>query len=158
MISGTNVVSPVTGRMRGVEQAFASIGLKPDPARIRLGSFSTTFAWQAASELLDGTRPPTAFFVAGTAVLPGLLRTLQERGLSVPRDISVVAGAETELAEFHARPISVVSRNHGALGAVAARFLRAHIEQPARPPQHALGPSDYVPRGSYASPSKDHRP
>jgi LacI family transcriptional regulator len=157
VISGTNVVSPVRERMRGVEQAFASIGLKPDPALFRLGSFSTTFAWEAASELLDGHRPPTAFFVAGTALLPGLLRALQERGLSVPRDISVVAGAESELAEFHAPPISVVRWDHGALGAAAARFLLARIEQPARPPQHALGPSEYVPRGSCAPPSKDHR-
>jgi LacI family transcriptional regulator len=152
VISGANTVSPVRERLRGVEQAFAAIGLKPDPALIRLGSFSTGFASQAAAALLDGPSPPTAFFVAGTALLPGLLRALQERGLSVPRDVSVVAGAESELAEFHSPPISVVRWDHGALGGAAARFLLARIEQPELPAQRATGMTEYVPRGSCAPP------
>ena len=119
---------------------------------MRLGSFATGFAGQEAARLLDLPRPPTAFFVAGTALLPGLLRVLQERGLAVPRDVSVVAGSESELAEFHAPPISVVKWDHGALGAMAARFLLQRIEQPDLPPQRALGPTTYVPRGSCAPP------
>jgi LacI family transcriptional regulator len=152
VISGANTVSPVRERLRGVEQAFAAIGLRPDPALIRLGSFSTGYAAQEAAALLDQGGPPTAFFVAGTALLPGLLRALQERGLSVPRDVSVVAGAESELAAFHSPPISVVRWDHGALGAAAARFLLARIEQQDLPPQRAVGATEYVPRGSCAPP------
>lgn len=152
VISGPDSMSPVRERLRGVTQAFAAIGLAPDPALIRLGSFSVGFAAEQAALLLDAARPPTAFFVAGTALLPGLLRALQERGLAVPRDISVVAGAESELAGFHTPPISVVRWDHGALGAAAARFLLARIEQPDQPPQRATGPTEYVPRGSCAPP------
>jgi LacI family transcriptional regulator len=152
VISGANTVSPVRERLRGVEQAFASIGLKPDPGLVRLGSFSTGYAAQEAAALLDGAQPPTAFFAAGTALLPGLLRALQERGLAVPRDVSVVVGAESELAEFHSPPISVVRWDHGVLGAAAARFLLARLEAPQLPPQTAIGPTEYVPRGSCAPP------
>jgi LacI family transcriptional regulator len=152
VISGADIVSPVRERLRGVKQAFAAIGLQPDPALIRLGSFSSGFATQAAAALLDGPLPPTAFFVAGTALLPGLLRALQERGLAVPRDVSVVAGAESELAEFHTPPISVVRWDHGALGAAAARFLLARIERPDQPPQRVTGPTEYIPRWSCAPP------
>jgi LacI family transcriptional regulator len=153
VISGAHTVRPVRERLRGVELAHAALGLRPDPALIRLGSFSTAFAAQEAAALLDGPVPPTAFFVAGTALLPGLLRALQERGLSVPRDVSVVAGADSELAEFHSPPISVVRWDHGALGAAAARFLLGRIEDPELPPQRAAGPTEYVPRGSCAPPA-----
>ncbi|MBR0664531.1 LacI family transcriptional regulator [Roseomonas hellenica] len=152
VISGEPVVSPVRERLRGVEEAYAAIGLKLDPALQRLGSFSTEFAAQEAARLLDAPEPPTAFFVAGTALLPGLLRALQERGLSIPRHVSVVAGAESELAEFHSPPISVVRWDHGALGAAAARFLLRRIEAPGLAPQRASGPTEYVPRGSCAPP------
>lgn len=152
VISGADVVSPVRERLHGVEQAFAAIGLKPDPALIRLGSFSTAFATQEAAALLDAPQPPSAFFVAGTALLPGLLRALQERGLSVPRDVSVVAGAESELAEFHSPPISAVRWDHGVLGEAAARFLLARLETAGLPRQQAIGPTEYVPRGSCAPP------
>lgn len=152
VISGANTVSPVHERLRGVELAFAAIGLKPDPALIRLGNFATGFAAEAAASLLDLSPPPTAFFVAGTALLPGLLRVLQERGLRIPHDVSVVAGAESELAEFHSPPISVVRWDHGALGAAAARFLLARIETPDTAPQRAIGVTAYVPRGSCAPP------
>jgi LacI family transcriptional regulator len=71
----------------------------------------------------------------------------------VPHDVSVVAGAESELAEFHSPPISVVRWDHGALGAAAARFLLSRIEDPALPPQRATGRTEYVPRGSCAPPA-----
>ncbi|OYW17149.1 MAG: LacI family transcriptional regulator, partial [Burkholderiales bacterium 12-64-5] len=70
VISGENTVSPVRERLRGVERAFAEIGLQPDPALVRLGSFSTGYAAQAAAALLQQAPRPTAFFVAGTALLP----------------------------------------------------------------------------------------
>jgi LacI family transcriptional regulator len=152
VISGADVASPVSERLRGVREAHAALGLSLDPELVRLGSFATAFAEQQAALLLDLPRPPTAFFVAGTALLPGLLRAVQERGLAIPRDISVVAGAESELAEFHAPAISVVQWDHGALGAMAARFLVQRIEQPGMPPQRAIGPTTYVPRGSCAPP------
>lgn len=152
VISGADVVSPVSERLRGVREAHAALGLAIDPALVRLGSFATAFAEQEAARLLDLPDPPTAFFVAGTALLPGLLRVLQERGLAIPRDVSIVAGAESELAEFHAPAISVVQWDHGALGAMAARFLVQRIEQPGLPPQRALGPTTYIPRGSCAPP------
>ncbi|MBW6401641.1 LacI family DNA-binding transcriptional regulator [Roseomonas sp. HJA6] len=152
VISGADVACPVTERLRGFREAHAALGLEPDPALMRLGSFATGYAEQEAARLLDLPDPPTAFFVAGTALLPGLLRTLQERGLVIPRDVSVVAGAESELAEFHAPPISVVQWDHGALGAMAAQFLLQRIETPGLPPQRALGPTTYIPRGSCAPP------
>ncbi|MBP0465374.1 LacI family DNA-binding transcriptional regulator [Roseomonas sp. PWR1] len=152
VISGAEMVSPVSERLRGVREAHAALGLSLDPALVRLGSFATAFAEREAALLLELRDPPTAFFVAGTALLPGLLRALQARGLGIPQDVSVVAGAESELAEFHVPAISVVQWDHGVLGAMAARFLLQRIEQPGLPPQRALGPTTYVPRGSCAPP------
>jgi LacI family transcriptional regulator len=152
MISGEPSVGATRERSRGFKEAHAALGLAPDPALLRLGSFATRFGQEQAEALLALPSPPTAFFAAGTALLPGLLRALYARGLRVPQDVSVVAGADSELAEFHAPPISVVRWDHGELGAAAARFLLRRLEVPEMSPQLHVAPTEFIARASIAPP------
>ncbi|MDJ0390540.1 substrate-binding domain-containing protein [Roseomonas sp. E05] len=153
-ISGEPTVRATRERLRGFEAAFARRGLAADPELLRLGSFAADFAQEAAMALLDGPEPPSAFFAAGTALLPGLLRALQLRGLRIPQDISVVAGADSELAAFHVPPISVVRWDHRALGVSAASFLLGRLAQPDMPPRSLMAPTAFLDRGSCAPPAR----
>lgn len=154
VISGEASLNPSRDRLRGYTEAFAERGLEPDPALVRLGSFATDFAQAQAAVLLDQPAPPTAFFVAGTTLLPGLLRVVHARRLRVPRDLSIVAGADSELAEFHSPAITVVRWDHGVLGAAAARFLRQRLETPDRPPQRVRTEAEFILRGSCGPPAR----
>ncbi|SDB74651.1 LacI family DNA-binding transcriptional regulator [Belnapia rosea] len=154
MVSGEPSVGATRERLRGFSNAHTAFGLQPDPDLLRFGSFAIQFGFDQAEALLAAPRPPTAFFVAGAALLPGVLRALRARGLRIPEDVSVVAGADSELAEFHQPPISVVRWNHGALGTAAARFLLRRLQTPGLPPQEHVTPTEFLPRGSFAPPAK----
>jgi len=154
IISGEESLSPTRDRLRGYQDAFAERDLVPDPALVKLGSFSSDFAQAQAAVLLDQPDPPTAFFVAGTALLPGLLRVVHARRMRIPRDLSIVAGADSELAEFHSPGITVVRWDHGLLGAAAARFLRQRLQTPDARPQRARTEAEFILRGSCGAPPK----
>lgn len=90
---------------------------------------------------------PTAILVA-SAVLPELLIAVREAGLKIPRDLSVVSIAASELAEVYDPAIGVVSFDHQRFASEAIRKLLAAIRgedlaEDAEPYQSA-----YVPRAS----------
>lgn len=66
--------------------------------------------YQVMKDYLDrheGT-PPEAIFVCSDAVVPGMMRALQERGVRVPQDVSIVAYNNTALSEFAVPPLTSV--------------------------------------------------
>ena len=70
--------------------------------------------------LLDRAAPPTALLAGGLSLLIGTLRALDRRGLSVGRDLALVAWDDGPLAELSHPPIAVVDRDPRGLGAAAA--------------------------------------
>ncbi|PZW43086.1 LacI family transcriptional regulator [Humitalea rosea] len=151
-ISGEPSLSPTRERLRGYSEAHEAQGVPVLPGLLRLGSFATEYGFESALELLSGPDRPTAIFAAGTALLPGVLRAVRQLGLSIPRDLSIAAGADSELAEFHSPPIAVVRWDHGELGAAAARFLLDRVGTPDLPPRRFQARTTMLPRASCARP------
>ncbi|MCI0756260.1 LacI family DNA-binding transcriptional regulator [Teichococcus vastitatis] len=151
-ISGEASLRPTRERLRGFETAHHLHGIEPNPQFSRFGNFATDYGFSAAIDILAQRDRPTALFAAGTALLPGVLRAARHLGLRIPRDLSIVAGADSELAEFHAPSISVVRWDHGELGASAARFLLRRVSAPELLPQNAEARTTFLARESCVSP------
>jgi LacI family transcriptional regulator len=103
--------------------------------------------------LLGSRQRPTAIIAGGTAMLAGVLHAVRELGLAVPRDISVIAGADSDLARFAEPPITVIRWDHDGLGRTAGRFLINRLSDPGHPRQRQIFPTELVVRGSCAAPS-----
>lgn len=148
LLSGQPVVRPARERAAGFSEAFARAGL-PEPLDLRrLGSFDVDFVYSETAQLLRLPDRPTAIFAGGTAMLAAVLRAVRDAGLSVPQDVSIVAGADSELAFLHTPDISVVRWHHDQLGAAAARFLLARVAGQDAAPQRMVFPTEFVQRGS----------
>jgi len=78
-------------RLFGYRDALAERGLPFDPSVVRNGDTSGAYGAQATTELLADANPPTAFVCCNSLVAAGLLDSVRALGLTVPRDISVVA-------------------------------------------------------------------
>lgn len=87
-------------RLRGVRQALALNRLKLDPALIQLGPSTGEFGHDAVLRLLDMPQRPTAIYLSTAQLSHGGLRALSERGLAVPRDLSVVVAGNAPWYEF----------------------------------------------------------
>ncbi|RYB01459.1 LacI family transcriptional regulator [Lichenibacterium ramalinae] len=155
LISGEPDVFPTTERVRGYREALARHGIRHRPALCRVGSFSVDFAYQQAFALLGSKQRPTAIVAGGTAMLPGVLRAAQELELVIPRDVSVVGGADGDLARYSTPPLTVVTWDYAELGRTAGRFLANRLEDPDGPRQRRLFPTRLVPRQSCAPPPDD---
>ncbi len=51
---------------------------------------------------------PTAMFIASDAVAPGVIRALNEKGIRIPEDISIITFNNTSLSAFSTPPLSSI--------------------------------------------------
>lgn len=87
IICGAAPYSTGAGRLAGYRRALQAAGLPFDPALVRAGEPDLTLGRSA----LAGMPPAvTAIVAAGVHLTQGVVETIEERGLSVPGDLSVV--------------------------------------------------------------------
>lgn len=90
LLNGIEKMGFAMRRRAGFEAAFATHELTPDPEIMRAADMTERYGYISAAELLETQNPPTAFLVSSTIVAMGIQRYLQERGLQLSKDVSVV--------------------------------------------------------------------
>ena len=141
LINGQESMDFAIRRRAGFEAALGARGLAAEPRWLRSGEMSETFGHDMAREMLAAPTPPTAFLVSSMIVAIGVRRAIEELGLRMGRDVSVIThddvlsyfrnGAEVPL--FTATRSSV--REAGRL---SAEMLLELIATPGGPPRTRL--------------------
>lgn len=109
IIMGLESISAIQERLKGYDQALRSFSLARDAELIVNGSSKTQEGYEACLKLLDIADPPTAIFSTNNLMSQGVLRALKEKGLSYPKDVSVVGFDDFEEAALYNPPLTVVS-------------------------------------------------
>ncbi|WP_156760659.1 LacI family DNA-binding transcriptional regulator [Microbacterium karelineae] len=135
-----------------------------EQARIRGIRLDTAFAparqpevGRAIGELLDAHPDATGLLVNNEAAAAALPTVVHERGLSVPRDLSVVGRYSDEFARTFSLPYSAVESAPDRLGEMAVRALVRRIEGQTGhdgPNVVSYVSPDLVDRGSTAAPRR----
>lgn len=153
LITGNPALFPARERIAGFEAAYKAFGVKLVPDLIRKESFLADYAFQQTSILVTAKAPPTAIVAGGIDVLPGILRALRTRGLSIPKDISLVAASDSDLAQLSEPPITVESWDYAEVGRIAAQLVLERIGIAGESePRRVLVPAELVQRGSCGPP------
>jgi LacI family transcriptional regulator len=139
-------VRPSKERQRALHQVFQKRG-SPETYEVCEGALSVEHGLEATKWLLDRPKPPSAIILGGNQLLVGALRMIHERGIELGRDLSLISSDDTPLAELHRPPVSVMARNVGQMGRVAAELLLRQMRDGDRPTRIVL-PSEYIPRRS----------
>ena len=151
LLTGHASMRPAHERIAGFEEAHRRAGVAPQ--LVRTGGFSAEFGFEQTTTLLDGDERPSAIIAGGMTMLPGVLHAIGARGLSVPEDVSVVAGADTDLAALSAPPVTAVRWSNADWGRHAVRLLLERIEgRYAADPRRVTVPTELVHRASCAAP------
>lgn len=90
LVNGLESMDFAIRRRTGYENALKSRGVAPDPALMRSDEMTEYFGYRSAMEMLDRADPPTAFLTASLISAFGVRRALEDRGLKIGRDVSVV--------------------------------------------------------------------
>lgn len=149
-------------RTRGYRAALEAAGVPFDPAAVwPVAEFRMPHGAAAAAEILDagrasGTRPDALLCLNDQLAL-GALRTLHERGLSVPEDVAVVGFDDVEGGRFSVPTLTTVAPDKRVVAAVAVELLTRRIAEwstrgpaPAHEPQERVVPHRLLVRESTA--------
>jgi DNA-binding LacI/PurR family transcriptional regulator len=124
------------------------------PERIVHGDFTETSGWRAVSELLDRAELPTAIFAANDLSAVGALDRLEEAGLRVPEDVSLIGHDNTGLAAMHHMSLTTIDQPRAAIGRLAVETLLERIDRPQTRAHNRLVQPSLVVRRSTAPPSR----
>ncbi|MEM7642709.1 MAG: substrate-binding domain-containing protein [Pseudomonadota bacterium] len=144
-------------RLDGFVSAHDARGLSVDRASIRHSEMSEQAGYDAARRLLAAPRPPTAFVVSSLIMALGGRRAVQDGGLTVGRDVSIVTHDDmlSYLTNGGDVPIFTATRSSvRAAGRRCAEILLARVAAPDDGPMQEVWKSDLV-LGASTGPAPD---
>lgn len=136
-------------RLYGYRRALDRAGIGFDPDIITNGQFDFESGVRAARLLLDAQYPPTAIFAANDDMAAGILAVAHDRGIDVPRNLSVAGFDDTTLARTVWPPLTTIHQPMAELARTAAEILIAGGDITHRRLPHQL-----VERASVAPPQR----
>jgi LacI family transcriptional regulator len=105
-------------------------------------------AFQAAEKLLKLSQKPTAVFAASDTIAIGIMHAIQDSGLRIPQDISVVGYGDILESSIVYPPLTTIHINKTGSGELAVRLLLDKIRNPKPDPSCHILPVSLVIRSS----------
>jgi LacI family transcriptional regulator len=146
-------------RLEGILEVMDGAGLRPASGHV-VNQWLPPDGWRLVSALLEAARPQ-ALICFNDRLAMGAYQALQEHGLRVPDDCSIVSFDDATIASWLRPGLTTLALPHRAMGKRASELLIAQIEaargrgDAPRPGPH-LVPMPMRTRGSLAAPAQRH--
>lgn len=127
-LGGQPGVTVTEERLEAYKTVAAVCGHTVSPALISLTDYYIPDGYRAACALLDRNVPFSAVIAMNDSIALGAVRAFADRGLSVPRDISVASCDQFFYADHAVPRITGIRRNHSLWGQIMIRTLLQAIE------------------------------
>lgn len=148
-LSGQLNPSTGIGRFAGYTEALAEAGIPYDPALVAVSGYTIKGGAEAMRAILrQAGTPPTAVFPITLAAATGAVMALQQYGIRVPDDLSIVTVHDGPIAEAMFPPLTTVQMPVEQMGYDGATGLIDLIEGRRSAIRSALKPLQLVVRGS----------
>lgn len=138
-------------RRAGYEQRMRHWHLD-DHIRVVTGDFTDEGGYDAARRLLDGGDLPTAVFAANDVMAVGAMTALEEAGLSVPGDVSIVGHDNTSIAKLRHVGLTSVNQPRLEMGRLAMDALMERVSRGRTRAKHQVLQPELIVRTTSAAP------
>jgi DNA-binding LacI/PurR family transcriptional regulator len=156
-MKGNPLSSDSDDRWKAICEVAQKIGMRIDPeltVQIDINDPTPQLGYPFAKQLLARKKPFTALFAYNDISAIGAIRALQEHGLRVPQDVSVMGFDDIPGAAFNTPTLTTVRQPLARMGQVAAQTLLERIAgRDDYPPEIAIEP-ELVVRESTAKASR----
>ena len=124
IIVGRKTLASMTARVEGYRRAVTSRGVIFDESLVVDGAdVGVQGGYNATQHLLASKSPPTAIIAMNNLLVLGALNAVREKGLHVPRDISIIGWDDFDAASHLKAPLTVVDQPAQTMGTIAAEHL-----------------------------------
>jgi DNA-binding LacI/PurR family transcriptional regulator len=130
-MKGNPVSSDAKDRWDAICRVAGRIGMAIDPeltVQIDMDDPTPMLGYPFTKQLLARGKPFTALFAYNDISAIGAIRALQEQGLRVPQNVSVMGFDDIPGAAFHTPSLTTVRQPLNRMGEVAAQSLLERIE------------------------------
>ncbi|MDO4312706.1 MAG: LacI family DNA-binding transcriptional regulator [Eubacteriales bacterium] len=121
-------------RYEGCRRAFAENGVMYEPAyQYEAAHFSISEGYYAMGRLLDKMPDITAVFAMSDVMAVGAIRAIQDRGLRVPEDISVIGFDGIDIGNYMVPRLTTIRQHREGIASRSVEILLQCIEDDMAP-------------------------
>jgi LacI family transcriptional regulator len=135
-IGGRPDLQSAIRRLQGYKDSLRQANIPFDPNLVQIGDFTQETGYRCAQKLLALPGRPTAIFAANDKSAIGAIEAINEVGLKVPDDISIVGFDNIEEASFVNGGLTTVDQFIEDMGRVAVEMLVKLIQN--KPIEHHI--------------------
>ena len=110
-------------RVNGYRDALEEHHIPFDPELVVGNDFGVENGYTGTKLLLSKEEKVTAIFAASNLIALGTIKAINESGLHIPRDISLIAYDEQFFCEYLSIPLTTVSQQSKEIGYIAYQLL-----------------------------------
>jgi len=155
LVAGPHGFRSARERRLGFEEAMRDAGISLPRSMIAEGNYRFESGLIAAERLLDVVPRPTAIFSSNDEMAAGVIHAACQRGLIVPRDLSVIGFDDTPIAAHMWPPLTTVRWPIASMARSAALKLITGIadnDDESSVPEPSMFLSTLIRRGSVSPP------
>lgn len=135
-------------RYLGYESKIQANKLSLKPDWIQDGHFTIEGGYTAMKEILKAKERPTAVFVASDQMAHGAYRAIQEEGMGIPEELSIVSFDDIEISKYTNPPLSTIRVYKEDMGRIAVKMLLQRLDGGIRLPLKTYLPTELIVRES----------
>lgn len=130
IITGNLKKSVAQNRLQGYKNALSEAKIALNPHWIVESHFDFEGGALGIQSLLTQSSRPTAVFCCSDTIAVGAYQAIQQQGLRIPQDLSIMGYDDIELARYLSPPLSTICQPKAELGKLAVEALLQRIKNP----------------------------
>ena len=130
IITGNLKKSVAQNRLQGYKNALSEAKIALNPHWIVESHFDFEGGVLGIQSLLTQSSCPTAVFCCSDTIAVGAYQAIQQQGLRIPQDLSIMGYDDIELASYLSPPLSTICQPKSELGKLAVETLLQRIKNP----------------------------
>ena len=123
-------IHPVRSRLQGFKEALNEAGIDLSKKYIKQAYYSQENSREAALELLNMSKRPTAIFAASDIQAISIMKVARQLNLRIPEDLAVIGFDDIDMAEYV--DLTTIRQHLDDSGRLSAEMVLARINDPGR--------------------------